>query len=55
MQKKYQNVIQNSNMVQVMNEKNGNGGWFFMQDGAPPPTTKTTQNFLLKRMNLLNN
>lgn len=53
--KEYRNVIKKSNMVQIMNEKNGNGNWCFMQDGAPAHTAKETQTFLVKRMNILAN
>ena len=51
----YRQVIRDSHMVELLNEKHGEGNWVFMQDGAPPHTAKDTKRFLLKRMNLLAN
>ena len=49
----YREVLNQSNLINDLNEKYSAGEWIFMQDGAPAHKAGTTRVFLEKRMSYL--
>lgn len=49
----YREVLSQSNLIDSLDAKHGQGNWVFMQDGAPAHTAKITTLFLQKRMQFL--
>ena len=49
----YQKIVEDSQMVQIMNEKVGRYQWYFMQDGAPCHSAKATVDALLGKCLIL--
>ena len=49
----YRDILEESGLIQDLNESKGEGNWTFIQDGATAHTSEITKRYLKKRMRFM--